>query len=211
MRTHRVILLAVLSLVVVTSAGRNAVAGCEKDTDCKGKRICVKGECVFESELQTESTTTPGSTPPAPTEFQIHIITTDPLHADVSNIGALGWKHTPHYYTVQKPGEYKFELKKHGYEDLEIPVTVTDTDMTVTVQMNRPVFKAGLAFTILGAIGTIIAIAFACTTEGQDNPVLIAAPLGPGLALLLPGVGMLIGDRDEKTDTVVTVAPGRPE
>ena len=25
----------------------NLFADCTKDTDCKGKRICVEGECVF--------------------------------------------------------------------------------------------------------------------------------------------------------------------
>jgi|GEM_PF-3841556 len=30
-------------------------AGCEKDTDCKGDRICVKGECIFPSEYRNEA------------------------------------------------------------------------------------------------------------------------------------------------------------
>ena len=32
----------------------NLFADCTKDTDCKGDRICVKGECVFDDEHQNE-------------------------------------------------------------------------------------------------------------------------------------------------------------
>ena len=32
----------VLGLILVTALG----AGCEKDTDCKGDRVCESGKCV---------------------------------------------------------------------------------------------------------------------------------------------------------------------
>jgi hypothetical protein len=44
---------AIFSLFFLMSAGRSAfAAGCEKDTDCKGDRLCVKGECISEESAE---------------------------------------------------------------------------------------------------------------------------------------------------------------
>ncbi|MDX9805442.1 MAG: hypothetical protein RBT87_06380 [bacterium] len=40
--------------LMVLMVSFNIFADCTKDTDCKGKRICVKGECVFDDEHQNE-------------------------------------------------------------------------------------------------------------------------------------------------------------
>jgi len=46
MPTIRRISLAVLALIIGVSVGRNAAAGCEKDTDCKGDRVCFEAKCM---------------------------------------------------------------------------------------------------------------------------------------------------------------------
>ena len=74
MRTIRMLTVTVLCLFVVVSVGRNAAAGCEKDTDCKGDRVCYEGKCVAPEAAeqltpQAAQTTSPpaqpGSLPPS--------------------------------------------------------------------------------------------------------------------------------------------------
>ncbi|MEE2828686.1 MAG: hypothetical protein VX498_05835 [Myxococcota bacterium] len=48
--------LAAFILVASFSLASTAFAGCEKDTDCKGDRICTKGECVEPSSDSSAST-----------------------------------------------------------------------------------------------------------------------------------------------------------
>lgn len=43
--------LAVFALMLTAQPAR---AGCTKDTDCKGKRICVDGRCVFPSDARNK-------------------------------------------------------------------------------------------------------------------------------------------------------------
>ena len=56
-----------LSLIAALSVGllytHTAQAGCEKDTDCKGERICEAGECVNPTSTKPAATDGPTETP----------------------------------------------------------------------------------------------------------------------------------------------------
>jgi hypothetical protein len=70
MQAIRGIFLGVLSLIITLSAGKNAVAGCEKDTDCKGDRVCFEGKCMTPEgaaeKAAVPAAATPGVAPASP-------------------------------------------------------------------------------------------------------------------------------------------------
>jgi hypothetical protein len=229
MTTIRRISLDVLFLVVIVFAGKNALAGCEKDTDCKADRVCFKGECMTaEGAAAAEKAILPPAPAPvitsvtAPTgaplssQLMIHL-STEPLGAKAALDNHGGWHPTPHSFPAA-PGEHLLEIKLSGFQTEKVPVSVAATDMTVKVDMNRPVFEGGIALTVIGAVLAASGVIVMCVgainarnvKEGDED---IKARMmmqggvvgGVGILLAIPGVLMMILDGHD--DAVISVTP----
>jgi len=142
-------------------------------------------------------------TAPVIGQHLIHVVTTPP-GAKVSLDGAGGWTLAPHTFTAT-PGQHVVSLKAGGYDSADVPVAVADTDLTVSVEMNRPVFATGVAFMV---IGTCFAIAGAILVptvdaEGTDPPPGVMN-LGFAALFIITGSIMMAADGVDGTKTTVT-------
>lgn len=90
---------------VVAKAAEPTVSGCTKDTDCKGERVCVKGECV-EPGAKTASVPTPAAI----------TIWTDPA-------SHLTWQVSPPGNEMNRDAaqSYCSALSLDGYSDWRLP------------------------------------------------------------------------------------------
>jgi PEGA domain len=132
-------------------------------------------------------------------QYRLNVVTDAPgTNVSIDNKG--GWYLSPVTLLVP-PGQHRLVLTKRGYEDLVYGIQVVDKDLTIEVEMNRPVFAAGVALTTIGVIG-IVGGAVLLSIEGTDG---LALPLSSG-AVLATGIGMMIGDKVDDTTPRITEA-----
>lgn len=76
--------LSTLCLSLVALTARHAFAGCSKDTDCKGDRICVAGACTAPSATPaTTPASAPAAAPTPPPAAPAAVTLTEPMIAEI--------------------------------------------------------------------------------------------------------------------------------
>jgi hypothetical protein len=133
-------------------------------------------------------------------DFKV-IVWTDEAGFMSSIDGQGGWFPTPHTFKVP-PGAHSVVIKGgSAYKSVTAPVSVESSDVKVEVAMDRPVFEAGIALTVLGgleAVGTLVAAIIESEGESRYHSsdhffsAFLAAMSAPGLVLTLTG-GLMIG------------------
>ena len=132
--------------------------------------------------------------PPLPPQMDdqhtIHL-SVEPVGAAVALDNRDGWHPAPHSFPAA-PGKHRLEIKRLGFQTEALVVTVSASDVTVSVEMNRPVFEAGVGLGIVGAIFTVAGVALlgAGGTNECDNNVEGGADLMCGLGAGIGGIGL---------------------
>lgn len=168
-------------------------------------------------DLKTEAVTSPSAeaeAEPGIGRHLIHVITNPPQRKAALD-GKGGWHRAPHAFEAD-PGAHLLEVRGGvGYRNKEISVVVEDMDLTVEVEMDRPVFQAGIIMTAAGGLFTIIGGIWSATflpdRMDLEDPLFVdaAAMTGLGLVSLVGGVFMMI--LDKQRDTLFEITPGAPK
>ena len=78
--------MAILALIVATLIS----AGCDKDTDCKGDRVCEDGKCVAPAPIATPATQAPPPMPPPQETRRVPLGGAAPCRSPDEKRGPLG-------------------------------------------------------------------------------------------------------------------------
>ncbi|MDD5308487.1 MAG: hypothetical protein PHU25_14290 [Deltaproteobacteria bacterium] len=154
-------------------------------------------------------TLTPSSTPPVGRGL-IWVVTDPPgVYATIDDCGQ--WYATPHSFPAA-PGGHLVKAGGSGFKDVELRLVTRSTDVTVRVEMDRPVYEAGIALVAIGAIPAALGLAMlvaAAVTQIVFLAYFGAVILGPSVPVWGTGIGMMVSDGQR--EPITRVSSGAPE